>query len=128
MAIIAGMHGMVAEGVLTTNAAIGLAKKMGVEMPITEQMHAILQQGKSPKEAIRDLMSRPSTSEAVRPGLIRLTSRHHRIKKCRQKFADGFFRHHGAVEHVLHGEAAAKPRKQSQPRGPRREACGRVHP
>ena len=62
--IIAGMHGMVAEGVLTTNAAIGLARKMKVEMPITEQMHAILQQGKSPQEAIRDLMARPSTSEA----------------------------------------------------------------
>ena len=61
--IIAGMHGMVAEGVLTTNAAIGLARKMGVEMPITEQMHAILQEGKSPQEAIRDLMARPSTSE-----------------------------------------------------------------
>ncbi len=61
--IIAGMHGMVAEGVLTTNAAIGLAQKMGVEMPITEQMHAILQLGKSPQEAIRDLMTRPSTSE-----------------------------------------------------------------
>jgi glycerol-3-phosphate dehydrogenase (NAD(P)+) len=63
-AIIAGMHGMVAEGVLTTNAAIGLAHKMGVEMPITEQMHAILQHGKSPKEAIRELMTRPSRSEA----------------------------------------------------------------
>jgi glycerol-3-phosphate dehydrogenase (NAD(P)+) len=61
--IIAGMHGMVAEGVLTTNAAIGLAHKMGVEMPITEQMHAILQQGKSAQQAIRDLMARPSTSE-----------------------------------------------------------------
>ncbi len=61
--IIAGMHGMVAEGVLTTNAAIGLAAKMGIEMPITEQMHAILQQGKSPQQAIRDLMARPSTSE-----------------------------------------------------------------
>ena len=55
---------MVAEGVLTTNAAIGLAHKMKVEMPITEQMHAILQQDKSPQEAIRDLMARPSTSEA----------------------------------------------------------------
>ena len=61
--IIAGMHGMVAEGVLTTNAAIGLARKMSVEMPITEQMHAILQEGKSPQLAIRDLMARPSTSE-----------------------------------------------------------------
>jgi glycerol-3-phosphate dehydrogenase (NAD(P)+) len=64
-AIIAGMHGMVAEGVLTTNAAIGLAHKMKVEMPITEQMHAILQQGKSPKDAIRELMSRPSRSEGI---------------------------------------------------------------
>jgi glycerol-3-phosphate dehydrogenase (NAD(P)+) len=62
--IIAGMHGMVAEGVLTTNAAVGLAHRAGVEMPITEQMHAILQQGKSVQDAIRDLMRRPSTSEA----------------------------------------------------------------
>ncbi len=61
--IIEGMHGMVAEGVLTTNAAVGLAHKAGVEMPITEQMHAILQQGKNVDDAIRDLMGRPSTSE-----------------------------------------------------------------
>jgi glycerol-3-phosphate dehydrogenase (NAD(P)+) len=61
--IVAGMHGMVAEGVLTTKAAVGLARKLGVEMPITEQMHAILQQGKSPHEAIRELMTRPATSE-----------------------------------------------------------------
>jgi glycerol-3-phosphate dehydrogenase (NAD(P)+) len=54
---------MVAEGVLTTNAAIGLAKKYSVEMPITQQMHAILHEGKTPGEAIRDLMARPSTSE-----------------------------------------------------------------
>ena len=62
--IIAGMHGMVAEGVLTTKAAVGLAHRAGVEMPITEQMHAILQHGKSVQDAIRDLMRRPSTSEA----------------------------------------------------------------
>lgn len=61
--IIAGMHGMVAEGVLTTNAAVGLAHKMQVEMPITEQMHLILQEGKSPNEAIRELMTRPAASE-----------------------------------------------------------------
>jgi glycerol-3-phosphate dehydrogenase (NAD(P)+) len=61
--IIEGMHGMVAEGVLTTNAAVGLAHKMSVEMPIIEQMHAILQEGKSPQAAIRDLMARRSTSE-----------------------------------------------------------------
>src|SRR5450432_2879353 len=56
--IIAGMHGMVAEGVLTTNAALGLAKKYQVEMPITEQMYAILHDGKSVHDAIRELMSR----------------------------------------------------------------------
>lgn len=61
--IIAGMHGMVAEGVLTTNAAIGLGKKCGVEMPITEQMYAILNQGKSPHDAIRELMARPGKAE-----------------------------------------------------------------
>jgi glycerol-3-phosphate dehydrogenase (NAD(P)+) len=61
--IIAGMHGMVAEGVLTTNAAVGLARKHNVEMPITQQMHAILHNGKSPGDAIRELMGRPSTTE-----------------------------------------------------------------
>ncbi|HLH08099.1 MAG TPA: NAD(P)H-dependent glycerol-3-phosphate dehydrogenase [Terriglobales bacterium] len=61
--IIAGMHGMVAEGVLTTNAAVGLAHKHKVEMPITAQMYAILHEGKAPQEAIRELMTRRGTSE-----------------------------------------------------------------
>jgi glycerol-3-phosphate dehydrogenase (NAD(P)+) len=61
--IIAGMHGMVAEGVFTTTAAVGLAHTHGVEMPITEQMHAILHKGKSPREAIQELMSRSGKSE-----------------------------------------------------------------
>jgi len=63
--IIRGMHGMVAEGVLTTNAAVGLAKKMNVEMPISEQMYAILHEGKSPRDAIRELMTRRGTSEVT---------------------------------------------------------------
>lgn len=61
--IIAGMHGMVAEGVLTTKAAVGLARKYGVEMPITQQVDAILNQGKSPRVAIHELMTRRGTSE-----------------------------------------------------------------
>jgi glycerol-3-phosphate dehydrogenase (NAD(P)+) len=61
--IIAGMHGMVAEGVLTTNAAVGLAKARQVEMPITEKMYAILHEGKSPREAIHELMTRSAKSE-----------------------------------------------------------------
>ena len=63
--IIASMHGMVAEGVFTTTAAVGLAKARGVEMPITEQMHAILHDGKSPKAAIQELMARTGKSEAI---------------------------------------------------------------
>ena len=62
--IIDGMHGMVAEGVLTTNAAVGLAKARGIEMPITEQMYAILHNGKAPRDAIRELMSRSGKSES----------------------------------------------------------------
>jgi glycerol-3-phosphate dehydrogenase (NAD(P)+) len=61
--ILAGMHGMVAEGVSTTTAAVGLARARGVEMPITEQMHAILHEGKAPREAIQELMSRSGKSE-----------------------------------------------------------------
>ena len=61
--IIAGMHGMVAEGVFTTTAAVGLARARGVEMPITEQMNAILHHGKSPREAIQELMTRSGKSE-----------------------------------------------------------------
>ncbi len=61
--IIAGMHGMVAEGVLTTNAAVGLAKSYAVEMPITAKMHAILHEGKSPRQAMHELMTRSAKSE-----------------------------------------------------------------
>jgi glycerol-3-phosphate dehydrogenase (NAD(P)+) len=61
--IIAGMHGMVAEGVFTTHAAVELARAHGVEMPITAQMDAILHQGKSPREAIHELMTRSGKSE-----------------------------------------------------------------
>lgn len=64
--ILAGMHGMVAEGVSTTTAAVGLARARGVEMPITEQMHAILHQGKDPQKAIHELMTRSGKSEMLR--------------------------------------------------------------
>ncbi len=49
---------MVAEGVGTTAATIALARIAGVEMPIVEQMHAVLDQGRSPRDAIRELMER----------------------------------------------------------------------
>jgi glycerol-3-phosphate dehydrogenase (NAD(P)+) len=61
--IIADMHGAVAEGIFTTKAAVGLAAKKGIEMPITEQMYAILENGKSPQTAIEDLMTRVAKRE-----------------------------------------------------------------
>lgn len=63
--IIAGMHGMVAEGVLTTNAAVGLGRAHAVEMPIAEQMHAILHDGKAPRDAIQELMTRRARAESA---------------------------------------------------------------
>jgi glycerol-3-phosphate dehydrogenase (NAD(P)+) len=62
-AILAQLQGKVAEGVRTTSAALGLAKAHQVEMPITEQMAAILEHGKSPQDAIRELMARPGRDE-----------------------------------------------------------------
>jgi glycerol-3-phosphate dehydrogenase (NAD(P)+) len=61
--ILTSLHGKVAEGVRSTHAALGLAARYAVEMPITEQMDAILHHNKSPKEAIRELMSRPGRDE-----------------------------------------------------------------
>jgi glycerol-3-phosphate dehydrogenase (NAD(P)+) len=61
--ILESLGGKVAEGVLTTRAALGLARKHGVEMPIAEQMELILNEGKDPREAIRDLMMRPGKEE-----------------------------------------------------------------
>jgi len=55
--ILSGMQ-MVAEGVETTAVAIDLAERHGVEMPIAYQMDLVLNQGKDPKEALRDLMDR----------------------------------------------------------------------
>ena len=61
--ILASLGGKVAEGVHTTHAALGLARKHSIEMPITEQMELILNEGKDPREAIRDLMLRPGKEE-----------------------------------------------------------------
>jgi glycerol-3-phosphate dehydrogenase (NAD(P)+) len=61
--IIGDMRGAVAEGVLTTKSAVGLARKKGVETPIIEQMFAILENGKSPQQAIEELMARAARSE-----------------------------------------------------------------
>ena len=54
---------MVVEGVLTTRAAEQAANRLQISMPITKQAHLVLFEGKSPREAIMDLMTREPTSE-----------------------------------------------------------------
>jgi glycerol-3-phosphate dehydrogenase (NAD(P)+) len=55
---IVGGTPMVAEGIKTTSVAIHLAERYRVEMPITAEMHAVLNEGRTPAEAIRRLMGR----------------------------------------------------------------------
>ena len=62
--ILAGMR-MVAEGVGTTGALLKLAGEAGVDLPITEQVNAILHEGKSPRDAIREIMERPQKREVA---------------------------------------------------------------
>ena len=54
---------MVAEGVETTQSAVDLARRVGVELPITEQVHRVLFEGKPPLEAITELMTRDPKDE-----------------------------------------------------------------
>ncbi len=105
-------------------------------MPITEQMHAVLQQGKSVQDAIRDLMSRPSTSEIglyrnsqrastgirwkhLPPGGVvpsvsaklpaRFTSQ--TIEEISHNLLHVLFRHGRAIEHVFQRESVGQRRK-----------------
>lgn len=54
---------MVAEGIKTTNAAVDLAQRYSVEMPISEQMFQMLHFGLPPREAIQRLMERSLKGE-----------------------------------------------------------------
>ena len=54
----------VAEGVWTCKAIHQAADKIGVDMPITEQIYAILFDEINPKDAVRNLMGRPTKAEA----------------------------------------------------------------
>lgn len=60
--ILASMN-MVAEGVKSSPSVLDLARRYGVEMPITEQVVAVCHEGHSAREALAALMSRSSKSE-----------------------------------------------------------------
>lgn len=62
--ILSHMH-MVAEGIKTTESAYQLAQKLGISMPITEQMYLILYAGKDPQDAVSALMRRELRGEAA---------------------------------------------------------------
>ena len=61
--ILAAMEGQVAEGVETTRAATHLAQRAGVDMPITNAVHALLFERVPPKEAVHALMTRTGRDE-----------------------------------------------------------------
>lgn len=60
--ILDGMNG-IPESVTTTSLALSLAKRHGVEMPITQQVAAVLWEGKSPEAALDELMNRAKKDE-----------------------------------------------------------------
>jgi glycerol-3-phosphate dehydrogenase (NAD(P)+) len=60
--ILSGMQA-VAEGIRTARAALGLARRYGVEMPITQEINAVLFEGKSCRKAVSDLMERAAKAE-----------------------------------------------------------------
>jgi glycerol-3-phosphate dehydrogenase (NAD(P)+) len=60
--VLKGMK-MVAEGVRTTRSAVDLARKHGVDMPITSEVYEILFNRKNPKKAVFDLMNRDPKAE-----------------------------------------------------------------
>ncbi|MDD5687572.1 MAG: NAD(P)-dependent glycerol-3-phosphate dehydrogenase [Elusimicrobia bacterium] len=55
--------GMTVEGVFTTKAVVKLAKKLKIEMPITNEVHKIIFENKDPEKAIISLMSRSAKPE-----------------------------------------------------------------
>jgi len=59
-----GSMWMVAEGVHTARAARDLGRKHGIEMPIAEQVCALLFEGRSPRDALTALMTRDLKRES----------------------------------------------------------------
>ena len=53
----------VAEGVKTVQAVKALAARHGVEMPISNEVYAMLMEGRAPREALDNLMSRAPKEE-----------------------------------------------------------------
>jgi glycerol-3-phosphate dehydrogenase (NAD(P)+) len=61
------LGGQVAEGLTTAEATYRAAKDLNVTMPITEQTHLVLSEGKPIREAMHDLMQRERGEEVAGP-------------------------------------------------------------
>jgi glycerol-3-phosphate dehydrogenase (NAD(P)+) len=61
------LGGQVAEGLTTAEATYRAAQAAKVSMPITEQTHLVLSEGKPIREAMRDLMQRERGEEVAGP-------------------------------------------------------------
>ncbi len=61
--VLAGL-GHVAEGVTTAQSAYHLAERLGVDLPITSEVYAVLYAGKPVAQAVRDLLARPLRKES----------------------------------------------------------------
>ena len=57
---------MVAEGVRTCRSVLFLAQRLGIEMPIVEQVYALLYAEKSPRQVVIDLLTREAKPEFSR--------------------------------------------------------------
>jgi glycerol-3-phosphate dehydrogenase (NAD(P)+) len=55
---------MVAEGVPTSRSALQCAQRLGVEAPIITEVHAVLHEGRPPRQAMGALLVRPPKPEA----------------------------------------------------------------
>lgn len=56
---------MVAEGIPTTKSAYDCARKLGVETPVIDQVHAVLYEGKAPMQGLKELLQRDQRAEQI---------------------------------------------------------------
>ena len=63
--ILAGMA-QVAEGVWNCATAVALAQKLDVDVPISEEVNAVVHDGKDPRQAVQDLLTREPRPEQDR--------------------------------------------------------------
>ena len=56
---------MVAEGIPTTKSAYECARRLNVETPIIDQVHAVLYEGKAPAQALKELLQRDQKAERI---------------------------------------------------------------